>query len=243
MNLLIIGDIHTKHEKAERICQYYPDHRIIFIGDYFDQFFDSPECNADTALWLKQSLKNPNRVHLRGNHDECYDPRVGVYCSGFSVEKKKAINEILSIDDWDCLKYFHYEYDWWFSHAGLTMDWHVHPMLEGPTTGTVQHIINDAITQQRSNSINNAIWASSYARGGSNKVGGILWEDWRDLKLISGVKQVVGHTPLDCITVIEDKDLKSININVDSSAYMVYHTEVLEIHPDGSFNVLDTAGI
>jgi metallophosphoesterase superfamily enzyme len=128
MNILVIPDIHTHHEKAERICQKYKDHKIVFIGDYFDQFNDSVEDNMFTAEWLKESLGKQNRIHLRGNHDEHYDPRVSSICSGYSNQKKAGINKVLSIEDWDKLKYFHFENKWLFSHAGVNQYWFGNPV-------------------------------------------------------------------------------------------------------------------
>ena len=46
--------------------------RTVFLGDYFDQFYDTPDDAARTARWHKGSLAEPNRVHLWGNHDLAY---------------------------------------------------------------------------------------------------------------------------------------------------------------------------
>ena len=37
--------------------------------------------------------------------------------------------------------------------------------------------------------------AAGNSRGGSAEVGGIVWQDWRELKPIPGLRQIVGHTP------------------------------------------------
>jgi hypothetical protein len=240
MKLLVIGDIHTKEEKAERICQKYKDHKIIFMADYFDDFGDTPEKNASTAAWLKESLKNPNRVHLKGNHDEIYDPRVGFMCSGFSSAKKAAINEVLTLEDWDKLKYFHHENNWWFSHAGLTKYWFAHPMGEPITEDRVQKIIDYSIIKQRMDNGDNAIWSPDEARGGSSPVGGILWCDWNRLDLIPDFRQVVGHTPCKRIIKIKDEIMKSEIINVDCSLD-THLWQVLEIDENGNTDVINTS--
>lgn len=241
--LIVIGDIHTHYSKVERIIsKFYKTHKFIFVGDYFDQFGDTPELNASTAFWLKTQMEErPDWVYLKGNHDEIYDPRTSCKCSGFSSQKKIAINEVLTIDDWDKLKYFHYENGWWFSHAGITKYWFTHPIKEGICIENMQRIIDDAVISQRIGKYDNAIWASSYSRGGNHLVGSILWEDWRDLQLISNLKQVVGHTPLKKIEVISDNK-NSIKINVDNSA-LIYHSEVLEIDEKGDYNILNTSYI
>lgn len=72
--ILAIGDIHQAPnlEQIEAtIARENPD-RVIFVGDYFDQWHDHPDHAAKTARWLKQSLADPKRVHLLGNHDLHY---------------------------------------------------------------------------------------------------------------------------------------------------------------------------
>lgn len=242
-NLLIIPDIHTKFEKAQRIIKKYENsHKFIFMGDYFDQFGDTPELNAATAKWLKDLMRDkPEWVFLKGNHDEIYDPRTSCMCSGFSTAKKTAINEVLTTEDWDKLKYFHVENKWWYSHAGITKHWFAHPMKEGIKVENVQTIIDHAVTEQRIGKGDNAIWASSYARGGSHLVGGILWQDWRDLELIPNLKQVVGHTPLNKIQIISDNITNSTIACVDNSSSGIYMSELLEIDQHGAPNILNTS--
>ena len=241
---MIVGDIHTHYSKVERIIKKYEKtHKFVFMGDYFDQFGDTPELNASTAHWLKTQMEErPDWVYLKGNHDEIYDPRTSCMCSGFSSQKKTAINEVMKVEDWDKLKYFHHENKWWFSHAGFTKYWFSHPMKEGITLENVQRTIDHAITSQRVGKGSNAIWASSYARGGDHAVGGIVWQDWRDLELIPNFKQVVGHTPLKRIQAISDNMMNSTIINVDNSA-VTYHGEVLEIDESGNHKTIDTSYI
>jgi hypothetical protein len=242
--LLIIGDIHTHYSKVERIIsKYQKTHKFIFMGDYFDQFGDTPEINASTAHWLKtQMQERPDWVYLVGNHDEVYKPYTSCMCSGFSTQKKTAINEVMTIENWDKLRYFHYENGWWFSHAGITKHWFAHPMKEGITLENVQRSIDNAIKMQHAGQGDNAIWASSFARGGRHVVGGIVWQDWRDLELIPSFKQVVGHSPLKKIQAISDNVINSTIINVDNSA-VAYHSEVLEIDEKGNFKTIDTSYI
>jgi hypothetical protein len=242
MNLLIIGDVHLHYEKAERICRKFKDHKIIFVGDYFDQFDDSPEENEWCAEWLKESLNKPNRIHLIGNHDEQYDPRVNVFCSGYSVYKKDKINKVLTIKDWDALKYFHFERNWWISHAGICKNWFMSPIETTITQDSVKKVIDHAIILQRSNQPDNAIWAADYLRGGNNKYGSILWADWRTLQHIPNINQIVGHTPRHDIELKEDTKLNSIHINVDCSA-ITKLSQVLVIDEDGKPSIVNSSFI
>jgi len=65
MNKIIaIGDIHNHWVEAEQIASLYDKtHRIIFTGDYFDDFGDTAQDAIQTAQWLKESLDKPNRIH------------------------------------------------------------------------------------------------------------------------------------------------------------------------------------
>jgi hypothetical protein len=242
MKILVIPDIHTHYEKAERICRKYSDHKIIFLGDYFDQFKDTPDDNQFTADWLKESLSKPNRIHLRGNHDEQYDPRINVFCSGFSGNKKNAINNVLTVEDWDKLKYFHFENTWLFSHAGVNRHWFGNPMDDKINIDALQEKIENGVVLQKSGNPDNCIWASDKLRAGKHEFGGILWADWRKLDLIPNLKQCVGHTPLHRITTLTDNIINAKNINVDCSA-ITYMSEVLQVEENGNVNILITTHV
>ena len=195
MNIIVIPDIHTKYDKAERIIKKYnSSHRFVFVGDYFDQF------NDDTG-----------------------------------------INAVLSIDDWNKLKYFHIENGWYFSHAGITEHWFKHPVSNIIKPEYVNKVISDSIENLKIGKLENAIWSSDFFRGGKNKKGGILWNDWRNMDLIVGIKQVVGHTPINRIMSIADNVMNSHIINVDCSSSGIYMSEVLEINRSGQTKILDTS--
>jgi hypothetical protein len=240
--LLVIPDIHTHYQKAERIIRKFEKtHKFIFLGDYFDQFGDTPETNGDTAEWLQKTMEDhPDWMYLAGNHCVHYHPSFSIMCSGFSTHKKISINEVLTIEDWNKLKYFHFENGHWFSHAGITKYWFQHPMKDGLKIENVQKIIDESIIKLESGDYENAIWAASYRRGGSSPVGSITWQDWNDLELIPEIRQVVGHTPISRIITISDDNTKSSITNVDTSAGSVYMHQVLEIDENGKRNILDT---
>lgn len=216
--VLVIGDIHQNHLKAELYAQDWKG-PIIFLGDYFDQFYDNPNDARATAEWLKDSLSQPNRIHLMGNHDFHYMLPVGcgTFCSGYSPEKHKAIKEVLSSEDWDRIKYFHAENDCWFSHAGVSYKWFRHPVL-----GINQKVVESIITRAREDIKGRiydspyvaALWAADHYRGGRYDKGGLLWCDWRILDFFENIVQVVGHTPRDNIKSHSRKG--GLNINVDT---------------------------
>lgn len=243
MKIIVIPDIHTHYEKAERIMQKYKDtHKFVLMGDYFDQFKDTPHDNELTAEWLKRSLTDTNRTHLIGNHDFQYFPWVKICCSGFSLEKKAAINKVLSPEDFDKLKFYHFDNKCYFSHAGLTKHWFIHPIENKFSIDYIDNKLKEAAEKVKTEgSLDNCIWASDTFRGGKHRKGGVLWNDWRNMDLIVGVKQVVGHTPIFKITTIADNITDCRITNVDTSASGIYMSEVLEISETGELNIINTS--
>src|ERR1035441_7570735 len=103
MKTLIFSDLHEPpHDVLDRIEAIIADERadrIVFLGDYFDQFDDTPRDAARTAAWLAKSLTDPRRTHLIGNHDASYLwPVDSTYCPGFTWEKEGVIRENLGAD-------------------------------------------------------------------------------------------------------------------------------------------------
>lgn len=194
MTTIVVGDIHNRVDAAEYITHKHPNDTIVFMGDYFDSFYDTPEMNENTARWLKQSLTYSNRVHLMGNHDYSYNPTVPTFlCSGFTTDKCNAINKVLTVADWNKLKYLHIEQGWWLSHAGITDYWFRHPILD-ITEDLVQTQIKDALISRPVT--NKCLCAVGHRRGGEHYKGGILWNDWNDIDYVNdNIKQIVGHTP------------------------------------------------
>jgi metallophosphoesterase superfamily enzyme len=43
--------------------------RVVFLGDYFDDFRDTPESGRATAEWLRTNVRDSRFTFLHGNHD------------------------------------------------------------------------------------------------------------------------------------------------------------------------------
>ncbi|MBE2213507.1 MAG: metallophosphoesterase [Opitutaceae bacterium] len=96
---LIIPDLHNKVRKAEFLLAKLKGQydRVCFLGDYFDDFDDTPAHAERVARWLRESLDRPERIHLLGNHDLAYlVPGRLTACSGFTIEKRHVIAEVLA---------------------------------------------------------------------------------------------------------------------------------------------------
>lgn len=218
MKILVIGDVHNKTAYADSYLKRW-EGSVVFLGDYFDNFDDSPDDAINTAVWLKHSLQQPNRIHLIGNHDFHYMLPVGsgTYCSGYTLDKHKAIANIFSQGDWSQLKYFHAINNCWFSHAGVSYKWFSHPVT-GVTRENVEAIITRAKQDIQARIYKSpyvgALWAADHYRGGFYDKGGLLWCDWRNIDFFKDITQVVGHTPRESIKSHSRKG--GTNINVDT---------------------------
>lgn len=199
MKILIIPDIHNKHVRAQRIIDSEGSDKIIFLGDYFDDFHDSVQDVKETAKWLKNSLTDKNRIHLFGNHDIGYAFPCNSYCicSGWEKEKSRAINNIFSDDDWRQFKWFHNEDDVLFFHGG--MDERRVRANETILSNILEYLEEQSeIAFRRASTLNpHSFYEAGRSRGGIWPVGGLLWCDFiREFKHHSLFHSIVGHTPV-----------------------------------------------
>ena len=183
MIIQIIPDIHNKWFEAEEIIDKCNPDKVVFLGDYFDNFDDTMEIADQTAHWLKRSMKNNKRTHLMGNHDLSYYSESN-RCAGFSEGKLYAINATgvnlghltpyCWVDDWLC------------THAGLSMDFY--------RAYNIHDIgVNDFLDYMVDENMNRLYDVSPF-RGGINAYSGIFWCDYNEFQDIPGYKQIFGHT-------------------------------------------------
>jgi hypothetical protein len=215
--ILAIGDIHQAPnlEQIEAtIARENPD-RVVFVGDYFDQWHDHPDHAVRTARWLKQSLADPKRIHLLGNHDLHYLwPEAA--CSGFTWEKHRFIQHVLMPSDLDRLDLFHYEDGWLFTHAGLSR---AYAPTEKDIFTPIQILALEVNEAWHSLWKRQPHWIWNTGENSSEKgsVGGLLWcRVGRDFVPVLGLNQVLGHTPQKQPLLIEAKN--SRNWCIDTSA-------------------------
>lgn len=192
MKTIIISDIHNRVDWIEPFLSSLKYDRVVFLGDYFDEFNDTLEDTAKSAEWLKQSLHKPNRVHLFGTHDIWYRFPHNNYlrASGNTEWKAKVIEDIISEEEWDILKLYHFEQDFYMTHAGI------HPLFADVTNiRKIIKIETDNALNDAKKGIINAWLEAGEARGGFQKVGGLTWLDWdEEFEPISHINQIVGHT-------------------------------------------------
>ena len=192
MKTLIIPDVHHKTNIVDAIVALEsPDH-VICLGDYFDDFHDSPEQSILTAKWLKARLSD-GWTMLLGNHDlpyayDAFCPNIPnpFRCSGYSIEKSRAVNSVFPQAGWLSLPAYHKLDRYILSHAGI------HPSFA--------YVLSlDPIEFLRSTLIggvySNALSAVSRKRGGHHPTGGILWLDYSEFIPSPNLNQIFGHSP------------------------------------------------
>jgi len=196
--ILIVPDRHHQVDIIEDYIQSSYPTEVIFLGDYFDDWNDYEKQVEHTATWLKQSLGWNNRIHLLGNHDISYMSHNTALCSGWTEHKQDIIDKIICPDEWKKMKLFEYRHGYLLSHAGIHPSIFSHPIL-GINEDQVTSMCNKAIFDLESGIVN-PVLNSGHARGGPNRIGGILWLDWNHEFITcydsnnNEIKQIVGHT-------------------------------------------------
>ena len=191
MRTLIIPDIHNHTHHAEHWLKTQQYDHVVFLGDYFDDFDDTPGDVMNTARWLSARMDVGEDIFLLGNHDAAYlfpdSPQLE--CPGFTRQKSRAIHEIMKPVHWQRLQLAHFEQGWLMSHAGFHPVWIKEPNVEkilarcGKAMESAERRVVDPIL------------GAGKDRGGPQEIGGPLWLDFGNFVPISGINQLVGHSP------------------------------------------------
>lgn len=144
-----------------------------------------------TCRWLRRSMDDPTRTHLVGNHDFSYlvPSHPQAWCPGWSAEKQHVFDEELGSISTDRFRAATQVGPWLLSHAGLSAD-DLGAMGSIGLTGQLARAFSTACSGRRSR-----LLEVGPARGGSDRIGGILWQDWsREFRPTAGFHQIVGHS-------------------------------------------------
>lgn len=186
MRTLVIPDIHNHIDSAEAWVQDYPADQVVFLGDYFDSVGDTPATAAKTARWLRDSLQDPKRIHLWGNHDLPYlfpDDTDFTWCPGFTREKWESVYPVLNWKEhWSRLRFVEFVGDFALSHAGIS--WSIFKDL---SQGAILETCGQGM---------------AHARQGKKPLHpvftnlGIVWQRWWTMDFLPEYHQIVGHTSM-----------------------------------------------
>ena len=228
MSTLIIPDIHNQIENANHWLETQTFERVIFLGDFFDDFGDNVNDARRTAIWLRERMERTQDVFLLGNHDTAYrfPNSPDLYCPGFTRAKSNGINEILKPEHWARFQIAHAEQGWLISHAGFHPSW--------IKNLTVEQILerSELALNRAKRKIADPLLAAGIDRGGSEPSGGPLWMDWNSLIPIPGINQIVGHTPGIHVR-------KKIVTNSENYCLDVKNASVAALLTDGSLSFLE----
>lgn len=190
MVTLIIADLHHHYEWVETTLANTPHDEVVFLGDYFDSYHDTPQQAAATAQWLAFSITQPKRIHLLGNHDGWYltkEAQEFLYCPGNIYSKKLAIQPHLP-NHFSSFRMCYITQGWLLSHAGASR-YHCPNMSMVQIEEYGKHAMETVMRGHQ-----HPLFAIGKVRGGTLPVGGMIWQDWYEFNPIPGVNQIVGHT-------------------------------------------------
>lgn len=241
----MFSDLHNRWQIVEYIISTLREERqlkidqIIFLGDYFDSFGDTPEIATATATWLAQSIMQPDRIHLVGNHDMPYlllpEAAAGGHhlpmklrCPGFTIEKHWAIRKIIREEHIARFRGMHYAADFLFSHAGILGSLIPEPSVTKYPNKTIPEAITSYVNDELRELVVESKWFErpfpifySGDRMGFANPGGVTWADWHtEFEPTEGLNQIVGHSIVDVATKREAPN--SVNYAVDTRSNFVY---------------------
>lgn len=200
MKSLILSDIHLKIDRAQRIINYEGADKVIFLGDIFDDFHDTPAQNAKAAEWLNDFVDKPNHIWVLANHDQQYITKFNssFICSGYDKQKQKAIQSVLRNDILEKFKYFYFHEGVLFTHAGLHNS-HIPKHDEFSIQDVSSWLESESKNADKVlQGISQRHWffEAGYCRGGRSPFGGLTWCDfYREFLHVFGLTQIVGHSP------------------------------------------------
>jgi hypothetical protein len=228
VKLITIGDIHGRTYWKEIDPEKYD--RIIFVGDYVDQFPPMTDVEIETNLLeiIELKKKYPEKVVLLlGNHDIQYlflDEGFG--CSGFRPTQARNLQMIFKHNK----KLFQiaYQIEWHlWTHAGVSTTWYDYNRKD------IDHIHKTFNCKDLADVLNHMLWMKENRllhqigkkgqRGGYYPSGGPTWADRMDTKndYLDGYHQIVGHTPIQTITLFGNEKGSIRYVDVLNEVYFI----------------------
>ena len=217
--VLCVGDIHTKRNVLKKVIdnEHLFD-KIIFLGDYVDDWNATPEDSFELLQDLLRFKKgNQDKVVLLfGNHDLSQWLGGKFACSGHNPNTHDLIDYGLDRDQ----SLFNIAYElngWLFTHAGVCEGWIKDNKLVLPKTEKAKYLadtLNECFKlrgyDRKHYNLFQSLATAGPMRGGWHSPSP-LWADRQELMLdlIPNLNQVVGHTPVKTIEnhTIDDSEL------------------------------------
>ena len=241
MRYLIIPDIHLRWKIADDIIKKEKGNydKVLFLGDYMDDFGAIKEDYIDTSKWIKDNIYDSNMIFLLGNHDIAYYSHMKMFqnetsmygCSGYYNGFKEAISDILTLDEWRMFKLYYFIKDNILcTHAGFC-----NGLYESLNIENIKDYLTEegkiALNRIETNFMPIPITMAGASRGGRNRYGGITWCDYyKDYKPIRGLSQIFGHTILhEPEYILYDGGVFTLALDTNSRDYAFYDDETNEV--------------
>jgi len=210
LKVITVPDVHGRQYWKEINPEEYD--KIVFDGDYVDQFPPMTDIEIEYNLIEIIELKKnyPNKVVLLlGNHDIQYMFRhEGYSCSGYRPSMDLKLNQIFR-ENKDLFQIAYQIQNYIWTHAGISHGWYEYNKTD------IERIWKEFNCIDLADTFNHMLWMKENRllhqvgrkRGGAYSFGGITWADRNETcnQYINDYHQIVGHTPINKITLFGDE--------------------------------------
>lgn len=230
--IIIVGDVHGQFDPFVRVLQHAGlidarldwcggHNRLVQMGDIVDRG-PSPRKVDDLLDKLQQQAAKQEGevVRLVGNH-ELELLMSNFVISGFNKEEAKLVRDKLTQQVLEGEMRAAYAYKGFlFTHAGVTrkllriFQLQLDSITETNVAMLINLIFKEAIKHEF---FRHPIFNISITRSGTDKFGGIFWEDLDDLIASyprSPLKQVVGHTQVEEIVLDNGRNIIPVDVGL-----------------------------
>ncbi len=230
--IIVVGDVHGQYEPFVQILRHAGlinenldwcggRNRLVQMGDIFDR--GPKPRQVDDLLDKIQKQANASQgevIRLVGNH-ELELLMSNFLISGFNKEEAKLVRDKLKrqVLDFEIRAAYAYK-GYLFTHAGVTgklikiFKMQLDDLTENNVAILTNMIFREAIKHEF---FRHPIFNISLHRSGTDRFGGIFWEDLEDLLSSfprSPLKQVVGHTPVETIVVNNGRNVIAVDVGL-----------------------------
>jgi predicted phosphodiesterase len=252
MRTLILPDVHLKIAKVKKIIDDEKFDTLISLGDWFDDFNDTPLKNEKTAKFILSLYDKfgENFIWLLGNHDVPYvypEMKTTYWCSGNTEAKNKVIQKVFSKKlNKNLLKLAHIikHNDLKpivLSHAGISIGQFKKSLYSAKTPDVTE---NDIIERCKKALLNcdigryDEFLGAGPARYGYAPIGGVTWLDWNmEFAPVKGLSQIVGHTPVKLPSITDGStDEYLIEKDVEEMTHVLSADKCYNINLDTHLN-------
>ena len=206
MKIIVLGDTHGRDNWKKIVAENTFD-KVVFIGDYFDSHDGISAKDQISNFEDLMDYKKANMdkvVLLIGNHDFHYLSAIHEQYSGFqrwsAFDIRILLEEALRED---LLQMCFIDGDYIFTHAGVTKTWLASTQYKDgvPIDEHINTIFKERPQMFEFN------MGTNYSQYGDDVCQSPIWVRPYSLTEdgIDGFAQIVGHTTVDTITIIQNK--------------------------------------